>query len=76
MTAKAESRRIINDRTAQAEELLAEIEGIGAKKRMALLEKFGTIDKIMNANVEELASAEGIGAELAERIYRYFREEL
>ena len=32
VTAKAESRRIINDRTAQAEELLAEIEEIFAKE--------------------------------------------
>lgn len=56
--------------------VLNEIEGIGKKKRMALLEKFGTIDKIMSANVEELCTAEGIGKELAERVYRYFKEEI
>jgi excinuclease ABC subunit C len=56
--------------------VLREIEGVGKKKQIALMEKFGTIDKIMGASVEELATAEGIGAELAERIYKYFKEEL
>ncbi len=56
--------------------VLQEIEGVGKKKRIALMEKFGTIDKIMSASVEDLMSAEGIGAELAERIYRYFKEKL
>lgn len=56
--------------------VLEEIEGIGKKKRMALMEKFGTIDKIIGAKEEELAKTEGIGEELAKKIYKYFREEL
>ena len=56
--------------------VLEEIEGVGKKKRMALLEKFGTIDKIISADVETLCQAEGIGEELAKKIYSYFREEL
>lgn len=56
--------------------VLEEIEGIGKKKRMALLEKFGTIDKIMNADVQTLCEVEGIGEELAKKIYTYFKEEL
>ncbi len=56
--------------------LLEEIEGIGKKKRAALLEKFGTIDKIMSASVEELSSVAGIGEELASKIYNYFKEQL
>ena len=56
--------------------VLLEIEGIGKKKRMALMEKFGTIDKMIGASVEELCSAEGIGEELAERIYKYFKDSL
>ena len=56
--------------------VLEEIEGIGKKKRAALLEKFGTIDKIIGAKEEELAKTEGIGAELAKKIYKYFKEEL
>ncbi len=54
--------------------VLQEIDGIGKKKRMSLMEKFGTIDKIMRASVEELCEADGIGEELAKKIYTYFRE--
>ena len=56
--------------------VLQEIDGIGKKKRMALLEKFGTIDKIMSASVEQLCEVEGIGVELAKKIYTYFKEQI
>lgn len=56
--------------------VLREIEGIGAKKQKALMDKFGTIDKIMRADVSALCEAEGIGEELAQKIYKYFKEEL
>ncbi len=56
--------------------VLNEIEGIGKKKRMALLEKFGTIDKIMSADVKSLQTVEGIGEELAKKIYTYFKEQI
>ncbi|MBE7085853.1 MAG: excinuclease ABC subunit C [Clostridiales bacterium] len=56
--------------------VLQEIDGIGKKKRMALMEKFGTIDKIMNANEAQLAEVDGIGEELARKIYTYFKEQL
>lgn len=56
--------------------VLQEIEGIGKKKRMALMEKFGTIDKIMSADVAQLCQAEGIGEELAKKICAYFKESL
>lgn len=54
--------------------VLEEIGGIGGKKRAALLEKFGTIDKIMRASEEELCAADGVGRELAARIRKYFEE--
>ncbi|MBO5412527.1 MAG: excinuclease ABC subunit UvrC [Clostridia bacterium] len=56
--------------------VLEEIDGIGKKKQIALMEKFGTIDRIMRASVEELASADGIGEKLAQVIYKYFKEEI
>ena len=56
--------------------VLQEIDGIGKKKRMALLEKFGTIDKIMDATEEMLCDAEGIGPELAKKIKDYFKGNL
>ena len=56
--------------------VLNEIDGIGKKKQIAIMDKFGTIDKIMDADVKELAEVEGVGEELAQRIYKYFKEEL
>ena len=54
--------------------VLDEIEGVGKQKRKALMDKFGTIDKIMRASVEELCEVEGIGRSLAEKIRTYFEE--
>lgn len=56
--------------------VLEEIEGVGKKKRMALMEKFGTIDKIMDADEAALCEVEGIGEELAKKIRLYFKEQL
>ena len=52
------------------------IEGVGKNKRLALMEKFGTIDKLMRAEEHELAAVQGIGKELAVRIKKYFEEDL
>ncbi len=56
--------------------VLQEIEGVGKKKQMALMEHFGTIDKILDAEEETLAKVEGIGEELAKRIYQFIKEKL
>ena len=48
--------------------VLEEVEGIGEKKRKALMDSFGTIDRIMKADEEELAKVDGIGKELARKI--------
>jgi len=56
--------------------VLTEIEGIGKARRMALLEKFGTLDKIIGASVEEIDSVEGISRLQAEKIKTYLEENL
>ena len=53
--------------------VLDEIEGVGKNKRIALMEKFSSIDKIMQASEEELMGCEGIGRELARRIREHFQ---
>ncbi len=53
---------------------LEEIEGVGPKKRAALLEKFGTIDRIMRAEEGELAATPGIGPALAASVRKFFRD--
>ena len=54
--------------------VLDEIEGVGKQKRIALMQAFGDIDKIMHASEEELFKVEGIGPSLAARIRKYFEE--
>ena len=47
---------------------LDDIKGIGKAKREALLKKFGTVEKIKNASIEELMEIKGINKQLAQEI--------
>ena len=58
------------------ESVLDEIDGVGKAKRIALIERFGTLDKIMSASIQELASVSGISENLAEKIKKHFEENL
>ncbi len=51
-----------------AEKMLLQIEGIGLDKARALLERFGTLERICTAGEKELRRASGIGRMLAKRI--------
>lgn len=44
------------------------IDGIGEKKRTALLKKFGSVKKIKEASIEDLIQVKGINLALAEKI--------
>ena len=47
---------------------LDDIQGIGKVKKQALLKKFGSVEKIKQASIEELMEVKGINKELAEKI--------
>jgi excinuclease ABC subunit C len=47
---------------------LDEVPGIGPAKRKALLQAFGTLEKIREADVEDLSAIPGIGQGLAQRL--------
>ena len=53
--------------------VLDDIPGIGEKRKMALLNHFGSVDAIKAASAEDLAKAPGMNAKAAEAVYSYFR---
>ncbi len=53
---------------------LQEIEGIGPRRKRALLHHFGTLKAIERASVTDLMQVDGISAETARRIYGFFHD--
>lgn len=54
--------------------VLDQIEGIGAKRKKALIKHFGSVSRIKEAGVDDLAAVEGISRSMAEKIYAYFHD--
>ena len=54
--------------------VLDDIQGIGEKRKKALLAYFKDIDAIKEASVEELAQVEGMNKASAESVYNFFRK--
>lgn len=52
--------------------IFEEIEGIGEKKRKALLKEFGSVENIKRASEEDLAKVDGIGIKRAKKIKEFF----
>lgn len=51
---------------------LDQVEGIGPKRRYALLQRFGGIRDLAQASIEEIAKVGGVSQALAQRIYEHF----
>ncbi len=58
---------------AQTKSLLDDIPGIGEARRNALLEHFGSLQKIRAASAEEIAAAPGMNRASAEKLQEYLR---
>ncbi len=67
------NRNLRGKRTLQS--ILTQIDGIGKKKRDALMNAFKDIVSIKNATIEELIKVEGIGIAHAKKIKEYFSNE-
>lgn len=55
-----------------SESSLDDIQGIGKKRKINILKEFGTMDKVKNASVEELAKIKGMNEKVATNVYEYY----
>lgn len=58
---------------AQVRSVLEEIPGIGPARRKALMRKFGSLEEIKNATVEELTEIPELNEKVAKEILAYFQ---
>ena len=58
---------------AQVRSVLEEVPGIGPARRKALMRKFGSLEEIKNATVEELAEIPELNEKVAKEILAYFQ---
>jgi len=61
--------------TARKSSVLEGIEGLGPKRRQALLKQFGGLQGVQRAGVEDLARIDGISLNLAQKIYDRFHSD-
>jgi len=52
---------------------IEQVPGIGKKRRTALLRHFGSLQKLKEAGVEEIAAVEGMNRRAAERVYEWLQ---
>ena len=57
-----------------AESILDDCPGVSENRKQALLRRFGSVERLRKATVEEIAAVEGIGPKLAGQILDFLRE--
>lgn len=60
---------------ALTKSILDDIQGIGEKRKKALLSHFKDVEAIKEATFEELLEVEGMNKSIAENVYNFFRKE-
>jgi excinuclease ABC subunit C len=56
-----------------AESILDDCPGVSQNRKNLLLRKFGSVQRLRKAKVEEIAATEGIGSKLAEEVHRFLQ---
>jgi excinuclease ABC subunit C len=56
------------------ESILDDCPGVSQNRKTLLLRKFGSVNRLRKATVEEIASTEGIGRKLADDIHRFLQQ--
>ena len=54
--------------------VLDDIEGVGAKRKQALLQYFGSVEKLKKAELSEIKKVRGISGKVAEVVWGYFNK--
>jgi excinuclease ABC subunit C len=54
--------------------VLDEIEGVGPKRKKAIMSHFGSMKRLRSASVDDIASVKGVSRSLAEDIYQELRD--
>jgi excinuclease ABC subunit C len=55
------------------ESILDDCPGVSQNRKSLLLRKFGSVNRLRKASVEEIAATEGIGSKLAEDVHRFLQ---
>ena len=55
------------------ESILDDCPGVSQNRKSLLLQRFGSVNRLRRATVEEIASTEGIGPKLAEEVHRFLQ---
>ena len=55
------------------ESILDDCPGVSQNRKSLLLQRFGSVNRLRRATVEEIASTEGIGRKLAEEVHRFLQ---
>ena len=61
--------------SSQMHSILDDIQGIGDKRRKALMKAFGSIEAIKNATMDELCEVDGMNARAAEAVIDFFGQQ-
>ncbi|PYK56249.1 MAG: excinuclease ABC subunit C [Verrucomicrobia bacterium] len=56
------------------ESILDDCPGVSQNRKNLLLRKFGSVNRLRKATVDEIASAEGIGRKLAEEVHQFLQK--